>query len=47
MDEDVDDDDDETNIWTLCSDGKIDKVSELIRNGISVNCQDENGYSPM
>lgn len=38
---------DDDNIWMACSDGNIDCIKNLIQSGISINSQDENGYSPM
>ncbi len=38
---------DEANIWTAAGDGLLDKVQEFVRSGISVDAQDENGYTPL
>ena len=35
------------NIWIAASDGDINRVKQLISQGISVNIQDDHGYSPM
>lgn len=35
------------NIWIAASDGDLAAVQAFVQNGISVNAQDENGYSPM
>ncbi len=35
------------NIWIASSDGDLARVQELVKSGVSVNAQDENGYSPM
>jgi predicted nucleic acid-binding OB-fold protein len=35
------------NIWVAASDGDIPRVLELLQQGISINVQDEYGYSPM
>jgi ankyrin repeat protein len=37
----------EDNIWVAASNGDTDRVKELLALGISVNAQDEYGYSPM
>ena len=41
------DDDNSENIWTAASDGKIELVKSIINTGVSINSQDETGYSPM
>jgi ankyrin repeat protein len=43
----TDDNDNDTNIWMACSDGNIECVKSLIKSGVSINAQDENGYSPI
>lgn len=40
-------DNEPSNIWIAASDGDIDRVKQLISEGVSVNAQDETGYSPM
>jgi hypothetical protein len=40
-------DDELTNIWVASSDGSIQRVRELLKEGTCINVQDENGYSPM
>ena len=35
------------NIWIAASDGDIKRVMQLIDQGVSVNIQDDHGYSPM
>ena len=35
------------NIWIASSNGDITRVQQLLNDGISVNCQDDAGYSPM
>ena len=35
------------NIWIAASDGDAARVDELLRSGVSVNAQDELGYSPI
>jgi ankyrin repeat protein len=35
------------NIWIASSDGDLQRVEQLIEEGVSVNAQDETGYSPM
>lgn len=35
------------NIWIASSNGDIARVQQLLNDGISVNCQDDAGYSPM
>lgn len=35
------------NIWCAASDGDINRVTFLLNQNISVNAQDESGYSPM
>jgi hypothetical protein len=37
----------EDNIWVAASNGDTNRVKELLALGISVNAQDEYGYSPM
>ncbi len=44
MDEQVDI---ENNIWLACSDNDIEGVKAFLASGVSVNSQDENGYSPI
>jgi uncharacterized protein len=40
--------DEPENIWVASSDGDLDRVKFLIeQEGVSVNSQDESGYSPM
>ena len=39
--------DDPVNIWTAASDGNIERVKSILANGVSINSQDDNGYSPM
>ena len=43
----MDTEEDNDNIWMACSDGNIECVKSLIKSGVSINAQDENGYSPM
>jgi hypothetical protein len=35
------------NIWIASSDGDIESVTMFLKDGVQVNIQDENGYSPM
>ena len=35
------------NIWIASSNGDIARVQQLLAEGVSVNGQDEAGYSPM
>ena len=35
------------NIWIASSDGDVKRVMELLESGVSVNAQDEQGYSPL
>jgi hypothetical protein len=35
------------NIWVAASNGDVERVNVLLSSGISVNAQDEYGYSPM
>ena len=37
----------DTNIWTACGDGLFDVVKEFVAGGVSVNAQDDYGYSPL
>ena len=37
----------ETNIWTACGDGQFEIVKAFVAGGISVNAQDDYGYSPL
>lgn len=40
-------DTEDSNIWTAASDGKLTEVQNYVANGVSVNAQDEYGYSPL
>lgn len=41
-------DEEQDNIWIAVSNGDIDRVKHLVsKEGVSVNAQDEMGYSPM
>ena len=40
-------DNSDDNIWIASSNGDIERVKELLQSGVSVNAQDEYGYSPM
>lgn len=35
------------NIWTSAGDGHLDVVKQFIADGVSVNAQDEQGYTPL
>jgi uncharacterized protein len=35
------------NIWIAASDGDIERVKQLMEEGMSCNAQDESGYSPL
>ena len=35
------------NIWIASSDGDVARVQQLVGEGVSVNAQDEHGYSPL
>ena len=35
------------NIWVASSDGDLAQVKKLVESGVSVNTQDEYGYSPL
>jgi hypothetical protein len=35
------------NIWIASADGDIDRVKELISEGVLVNVKDEHGHTPM
>ncbi|KAG9288741.1 hypothetical protein G9A89_019102 [Geosiphon pyriformis] len=35
------------NIWIAAGDGDLERVQELLTEGISPNAQDENGYTPL
>lgn len=35
------------NIWIASSDGDVTRVMELLSEGVSVNAQDDMGYSPL
>ena len=37
----------DTNIWTACGDGQFEIVKAFVAGGISVNAQDDYGYSPL
>jgi ankyrin repeat protein len=37
----------EENVWVASSDGDVKRVEELLTSGVSVNAQDEHGYSPL
>jgi hypothetical protein len=41
------DDNERKNIWIASSDGDIERVKELLKEGVSINVQDEAGYSPL
>ena len=47
MTEFIDDSAGSENIWTSSSDGDIPRVQQLLTEGVSVNAQDESGYSPI
>jgi ankyrin repeat protein len=40
-------DDKDDNIWVSASDGDIDAVKAYLASGLSVDVQDENGYTPL
>ena len=40
-------DNEPSNIWVASSDGDLERVKQLLAEGVSVNAQDELGYSPM
>ena len=42
-----DDDEGPDNIWIASSNGDLARVQQLLTEGISINGQDEAGYSPM
>lgn len=46
-DADEREDDGPDNIWMAASDGDLERVKELLREGVSVNAMDENGYTPI
>ncbi|RIA91204.1 ankyrin repeat-containing domain protein [Glomus cerebriforme] len=37
----------DNNIWVAAGNGDIQRVTELIRSGISPNSRDSNGYTPL
>ena len=37
----------EANIWVAASDGDLARVRQLLQEGVDVNAQDDNGYSPL
>lgn len=39
--------DSDENIWISSSDGDLEAVKRYLNSGVSVNAQDENGYSPL
>lgn len=43
----VDDENDVKNIWIAASDGDIERVKQLLLEGIFINAQDEHGYSAL
>jgi ankyrin repeat protein len=44
---DTEEDNSNDNIWVAASNGDIERVRFLLASGVSVNAQDEYGYSPM
>lgn len=44
---DRDEDFEANNIWVAVSNGDLDRVKEMLASGVSVNAQDEHGYSPL
>jgi hypothetical protein len=39
--------DDYSNIFTAAGDGRLDLVQGFVQSGVSVNAQDESGYSAL
>ncbi len=39
--------DDNVNIFTAAGDGQLEVVQKLVAEGVSVNSQDDFGYSPL
>ena len=39
--------DDFQNIWIAAGDGDLSSVQAFVESGVSVNAQDENGYTPL
>lgn len=37
----------EANIWVAASDGDLIRVQRFLQEGVDVNAQDDNGYSPL
>ena len=35
------------NIWTAAADGDLARIVEILNEGVSVNVQDETGYSAL
>ncbi|CAK4636836.1 hypothetical protein LEN26_019475 [Aphanomyces euteiches] len=35
------------NVWIAASDGNLEAVQAFLQSGLSVNAQDENGYTPL
>lgn len=35
------------NIWVASSDADLGRIKQLLEQGVSVNAQDDTGYSPM
>lgn len=38
---------DEYNIWHAAGDGNVKRVKELVDGGVSINAQDDTGYTPL